>query len=170
MKVAIVTVSDSCVAGTRIDQSGPQLQNLVTSSTKFQIENAVEISLVIDDVDEITKVLRKLKNSGMDVIITTGGTGFAKRDVTPEATLNVINRRCSGLEIAIHTHSLKSTPMAALSRSICGIADETLIINLPGSVKAVKECWEVIEPVLKHAVDLLKDSDDGNIHKSLTNK
>ncbi|KAK6013134.1 molybdopterin binding domain protein [Ostertagia ostertagi] len=106
-------------------------------------------------------------SANSDVIITTGGTGFGKRDVTPEATLNVVERRCTGLEVAIHRHSLEATPMAALSRAIAGIRDSTLIVNFPGSVKAVKECWEVVEPILHHAVDLLRNRDDGSLHAAM---
>lgn len=123
--------------------------------------------VVPDEVAAIqAALLENCKNS--DVIITTGGTGFSKRDVTPEATLAIIERRCSGLEIAMHMGSIKVTPMAALSRAIVGIRGGTLIINMPGSVNAVKECWEIVESILNHAIDLLKDTDDGSQHQKMT--
>ncbi|VDN07476.1 unnamed protein product, partial [Thelazia callipaeda] len=93
----------------------------------------------------------------LDVIIATGGTGFSKRDVTPEATLEIIEKRCGGLETALHLRSLKATPFAALSRLCAGISGSTLIINVPGSPAAVKECFEVLEPLLPHAAQLLDD-------------
>ncbi|KHJ82830.1 molybdopterin binding domain protein, partial [Oesophagostomum dentatum] len=102
-----------------------------------------------------------------DVILTTGGTGFAARDVTPEATIRVVDRRCTGLEVALHNRSLAATPMAALSRAVAGIRGKTLIVNFPGSVKAVREYWEVVEPVLHHAVDLLTGHDDGSLHHAM---
>ncbi|UMM36075.1 hypothetical protein L5515_008398 [Caenorhabditis briggsae] len=167
MRVSVITVSDSSHAGTRVDESGPKLVELVDKSLKVNATvNVGSPTVVPDDVKEIRKaLLEKCKDS--DVIITTGGTGFSKRDVTPEATLEVIERRCNGMEIAMHTGSLKVTPMAALSRAIVGIRGGTLIINMPGSVKAVKECWEILEPVLNHALDLLKDTDDGSQHQRM---
>lgn len=119
--------------------------------------------VVPDDVTAIHDALVE-QSKFADVILTTGGTGFAPRDVTPEATLKVIDRRCSGLEIALHTASLKITSMAALSRAIVGIRGGTLIVNMPGSVKAVKECWDTLEPLLNHGINLLKNTDDGSQH------
>ncbi|VDN22024.1 unnamed protein product [Gongylonema pulchrum] len=105
-----------------------------------------------------------------DVIISTGGTGFSARDVTPEATLNVIKKRCGGMEVALHMRSLAATSLAALSRLCVGIRDSTLIINLPGNPKAVKECFEVLEETLPHAMDILSDKKDSikDCHFSLT--
>lgn len=167
MRVSVVTVSDSCHAGTRIDESGPKLVELVDTSEKVNATvNAGSPTVVPDDVTAIREaLLENCKTS--DVIITTGGTGFSKRDVTPEATLEIVERRCSGLEIAMHMGSMRITPMAALSRAIIGIRGSTLIINMPGSVKAVKECWETVEPVLNHAIALLKDTDDGSEHQRM---
>ncbi|CAI2354004.1 unnamed protein product [Caenorhabditis sp. 36 PRJEB53466] len=164
MRVAVITVSDSCSAGTRVDESGPKLVELVDSSPRVNATvNEGSPALVPDEIAAIRAALLEHSKTA-DVIITTGGTGFSKRDVTPEATLQVIERRCSALEIALHTRSLQATPMAALSRAIVGIRGSTLIVNMPGSVKAVKECWETIEPILNHAIDLLKDTDDGSQH------
>uniref|UniRef100_A0A1I7UMQ9 molybdopterin molybdotransferase n=1 Tax=Caenorhabditis tropicalis TaxID=1561998 RepID=A0A1I7UMQ9_9PELO len=167
MRVSVVTVSDSCHAGTRTDESGPKLVELVDKSLRVNATvNEGSPTVVPDDVTAIRNaLLESCKNS--DLIITTGGTGFSKRDVTPEATLEIIERRCSGLEIAMHLGSIKITPMAALSRAIIGIHGSTLIINMPGSVKAVKECWETVEPILNHAIELLKDTDDGSEHQRM---
>ncbi|EGT58438.1 hypothetical protein CAEBREN_17073 [Caenorhabditis brenneri] len=166
----LISVSDSCHAGTRTDESGPKLVELVDTSQKVNATvNVGSPTVVPDDVTAIQEaLLENCKNS--DVIITTGGTGFSKRDVTPEATLEIVERRCSGLEIAMHTASMRITPMAALSRAIIGIRGSTLIINMPGSVKAVKECWEAVEPVLNHAIALLKDADDGTEHQKMMKK
>lgn len=167
MRVSVVTVSDSSFAGTRKDESGPKLVELVDQSPKVNATvNEGSPRVVPDDVAAIRDaLLENCKNS--DVIITTGGTGFSKRDVTPEATLEIIERRCTGLEIALHVGSIQRTPMAALSRAIVGIRGSTLIINMPGSVKAVKECWEIVEPLLNHGIDLLKDTDDGSEHRRM---
>ncbi|KAF1751381.1 hypothetical protein GCK72_017935 [Caenorhabditis remanei] len=167
MRVSVITVSDSSHAGTRADESGPKLVELVDKSLKVNATvNEGSPTVVPDEVAAIRDaLLENCKNS--DVIITTGGTGFSKRDVTPEATLEVVERRCSGLEIAMHTGSLQKTPMAALSRAIVGIRGSTLIVNMPGSVKAVKECWEILEPVLNHAINLLKGTDDGSEHQRM---
>ncbi|VDK59830.1 unnamed protein product [Anisakis simplex] len=136
MKVALLTVSDSAVNGTREDKSGPTLRSLIDSSKTIDAET-VECCLVEDDRDKIAQILIDLCTRS-DVIITTGGTGFAPRDVTPEATLSVIDKRCGGLETALHMRSLQSTPLAALSRLCVGIRGHTLIVNLPGSTNAVK--------------------------------
>ncbi|CAB3398504.1 unnamed protein product [Caenorhabditis bovis] len=164
IRVAVLTVSDRCSAGVAIDASGPAICELVSNSTRISAKLVADSpQCVADERHQIAAKLRRLIEIS-DVIVTTGGTGFAKRDVTPEATLEVIDRRCSGLETAIHTRSLQATPMAALSRSIAGIAGNTLIVNFPGSLKAVKECWEVVEPVLNHAVGLLRETDEGKHH------
>uniref|UniRef100_A0A0R3RRR1 MoCF_biosynth domain-containing protein n=1 Tax=Elaeophora elaphi TaxID=1147741 RepID=A0A0R3RRR1_9BILA len=125
----------------------------------------VENFLVPDQEQKITNTLINLCKT-FDVIISTGGTGFSPRDVTPEATQNVIEKRCGGLETAIHMHSLKATPFAALSRLCVGIRGSTLIVNLPGSPKAVKECFEVLEKILPHAIAILhtEDTSDTSTH------
>ncbi|VDM55309.1 unnamed protein product [Angiostrongylus costaricensis] len=152
---------DSCAAGTREDLGGPAV---VTTSFAFLF--VVSTVIVPDEMNLIEAALiERCKYS--DVIITTGGTGFSKRDVTPEATINVVDRRCTGLEVALHAHSLAHTPMAALSRAVAGIRDRTVIVNMPGGVRAVQEYWEVIEPVLNHAVSLLTNTDDGSLHLSM---
>ena len=160
VKVAVLTVSDSAVAGVRADLSGPTLTGLLSNSGQYETETG----LVPDDQQIIASKLIEMSIRN-DVVITTGGTGFALRDVTPEATLSVIEKRCSGLEVAIHSRSLQITPMAALSRAVAGIRGNCLIVNMPGSPKAVKEYWEILEPILGHAVNLLRNTDDGSTHK-----
>ncbi|KAK5975394.1 Molybdenum cofactor biosynthesis protein MoaB [Trichostrongylus colubriformis] len=163
MRFSVLTVSDSCAAGTREDVSGPTLVELIKHSPKIDGATISSTMIVPDERDMIEAALVQMA-ANSDVIITTGGTGFAKRDITPEATLNVVERRCTGLEVAIHRHSLQATPMAALSRAVAGIRDSTLIVNFPGSVKAVKECWVPLEPILHHAVNLLCHGHDGGLH------
>jgi len=153
----VLTVSDSCSQGKAEDLSGPLLAQLVTEDSKL---NGVvsEREVVPDEVAEIRRVLVRWADSGKaDIILTTGGTGFAERDVTPEATLSVLDRQAPGLVTAMLTGSLAVTPLAALSRPAAGIRGQTVIINMPGSKKAVKECFGFIQPSLRHAVDLLQN-------------
>lgn len=119
----------------------------------------VTYETVPDEISEIKKALIKMSDHiCADIIFTTGGTGFAPRDVTPEATREVIQKEVPGIPEAIRAKSLEITPKAMLSRSIAGIRNQTLIINLPGSPKAVKESLEVITPVLEHAVEILQEN------------
>lgn len=112
--------------------------------------------MVPDEIIEITETL--IQNCQKSIaIFTTGGTGFAPRDVTPEATKAVIQRECPQLALAMSLESFKKTPFAALSRAVCGIRNQTLIVNFPGSTKAVKECFESIEAVLPHAIQLINN-------------
>ncbi|PAV80076.1 hypothetical protein WR25_25897 [Diploscapter pachys] len=162
MKIAIVTVSDTRSAGTKKDESGPALCEAIKQWGIQSYQNVVvsNVSIVPDEQNQIAEKLVELTDAEHDVIMTTGGTGFTTRDVTPEATLEVIHKRCSGLEVALHSYSLQKTPFAALSRAIAGIRNHTLIVNLPGSVKAVKECWEILSVILPHAVMQLQDTSD----------
>uniref|UniRef100_A0A915CF47 molybdopterin molybdotransferase n=4 Tax=Parascaris TaxID=6254 RepID=A0A915CF47_PARUN len=155
MRIAVLTVSDSVANGTRIDTSGATLRSLIEAS-KILCAKTVECCIVADEKQHISDMITELCTRS-DVVITTGGTGFAIRDVTPEATLAIIDRRCGGLETALHMRSLQSTPFAALSRLCAGIKGQTLVVNLPGSTKAVKECFEVLEGILPHAVHLIRD-------------
>lgn len=157
MRFGILTVSDRSSAGEREDLSGPLLRQLVED----QGWQVVREGVVPDEIEEIKAALIAWAGSGeIDVILTTGGTGFAPRDVTPEATLAVIERSTPGLVEAIRAESLKVTPHAMLSRAAAGIRGRVLIINFPGSPKAVRENFAVVQPVLPHAVELLQDDPD----------
>ena len=151
MKFGIVCVSDRCSRGECEDKSGPAIAECVAALSD---ENAYR--LVPDDIQQIQNALTELSDCfGADVIFTTGGTGFAPRDVTPEATQAVIEKEASGIAEAIRAESLRITPRAMLSRAVSGIRGKTLIVNLPGSPKAVRESIAVVLPVLTHAVELL---------------
>ncbi|MBQ6267502.1 MAG: molybdopterin adenylyltransferase [Clostridia bacterium] len=151
MKFGIVCVSDRCFAGACEDRSGPAIAECVRA---LSAEN--EYRLVPDEKEKIMQALCELADQcGADVVLTTGGTGFAPRDVTPEATKAVIEKEAPGIAEAIRAKSLEITPRAMLSRAVSGIRGKTLIINLPGSPKAVRECIDVVLPVLPHAVETL---------------
>ncbi len=157
LRVAILTVSDRSARGERPDRSGPALAEAVRA--RGWAVAAQEV--VPDDAEQIAAVLRRWADDGLaDVILTTGGTGFAPRDVTPEATRAVIEREAPGLAEAMRAASLQITPHAMLSRAVAGIRGRTLIVNLPGSPKAARENLDVIRPVLPHAVQLLCESPD----------
>ena len=154
MRAAIVTVSDRSFQGTRPDVSGPVLQRLAETAGM----EVVATALVPDDAERIARTLIELADvQSCEVIITTGGTGLSPRDVTPEATRRVIDREVPGMEAALHHDSLQRTPFAMLSRGVVGVRGQALIINMPGSPKAVEECFAVVLPVLAHAVKLLRD-------------
>ncbi|MBI2884718.1 MAG: MogA/MoaB family molybdenum cofactor biosynthesis protein [Candidatus Omnitrophica bacterium] len=154
MRAAILTVSDRSFRGERPDGSGPVLQQLLRA---FGAE-VIELTVVPDEASVIAQTLiRMADETRCEMILTTGGTGLSPRDVTPDATAQVIEKRLPGMEEAIRQESLKQTPFAMLSRAIVGARGQTLIINMPGSPKAVRECFAVVEPVLSHAVKLLRD-------------
>jgi molybdopterin adenylyltransferase len=152
IRVAIITVSDKGFAGTREDKSGPALVEALKK--KAQVAKTV---ILPDELEDLKTTLASLCDSGeVDVIFTTGGTGFAPRDVTPEATLAVIERPAPGIPEAMRQASLQITPRAMLSRATAGIRKQTLIVNLPGSPKAAVECIDVFLPVMQHAVETLR--------------
>lgn len=157
LNFGILTVSDRASAGIRPDLSGPALaQTLSTAGHKV-----LSTTIVPDNVRMIQEILIEWCDSNRyDVVLTTGGTGFAPRDVTPEATLGVIERNTPGIVEAIRGESMKITPHAMLSRAVAGIRGNTLVINFPGSPKAAVENLEIVLPVLDHAVALLKDKPD----------
>jgi molybdenum cofactor synthesis domain-containing protein len=154
MNFGILTVSDRSAAGEREDRSGPLLSELIEARGWKVYETAV-----LPDNQEIleTRLKEWADQDSVDVILTTGGTGFAPRDRTPEATLNVIDRAAPGLAEVMRMASLRKTPYAMLSRAVAGIRNRTLIINLPGSPRGAKENFQAVLEVLPHAVDLLQE-------------
>lgn len=154
IRFGILTLSDRSARGERADASGPALAELIQA----QGWSVVEQDLLPDEESAIRAMLSSWADSGkMDIILTTGGTGFAPRDVTPEATRAVIDRDAPGLAEAMRAASLKITPHAMLSRTIAGIRKRTLILNLPGNPKGAVENLQVVLPVLSHAVQLLRE-------------
>jgi molybdenum cofactor synthesis domain-containing protein len=151
--VGILTISDKGSRGERQDKSGEAIHGIL-SSMDVRIVN---YDIIPDEKELIAKKLVQWADKDkVDVIITTGGTGLTPRDVTPEATLAVVDKIVPGFAEAMRAESLKKTPMAMLSRAVVGTRGKCLIINLPGSPKAVRECLEVILAVLPHAVETLK--------------
>lgn len=151
MKFGVICVSDRCSRGECEDKSGKLIQDLVLP----QGETAA-YTVVPDEIDLISQaIITMCDTDRVDIVLTTGGTGLSPRDVTPEATLSVLEKQTPGISEAIRQKSLEITPMAMLSRAVSGIRGSTLIINLPGSPKAVRESLEVILPVLPHAVETL---------------
>ncbi|MBH8599619.1 MULTISPECIES: molybdopterin adenylyltransferase [unclassified Thermoactinomyces] len=152
VKVGIVTVSDRSAKGEQEDASGELLKRLCP---KWDI---VAYRIIPDEQDQIEETLKTLADkTGCHLILTTGGTGFAPRDVTPEATKSVIDKEAPGLCEAMRAATLKFTKYAILSRAVAGIRNQTLIINLPGSPKGVEQCFAVIEDILPHALALISE-------------
>jgi molybdopterin adenylyltransferase len=148
----VITVSDACSRGEREDTSGKTLVQLLTDLSA----DIVETRILSDDLGPLTQCLKEFADrDDVNLLVTTGGTGLGSRDNTPEATQSVIEREAPGIAEAIRAESLKATPMAMISRGVCGVRSGTLIINLPGSPKAVEESFAVVAPVLAHALDLL---------------
>jgi molybdopterin adenylyltransferase len=153
IQVAIVTVSDSAVAGTREDHSGPKLRERAEALGW----TVAAQELVPDETGQISSLLQRLTDSGrFSVILTTGGTGVALRDVTPEATRAVIEREIPGVAEVMRAEGRKATPLAALSRAVAGVRGRTAIINLPGSPKGAVESLDAIVNLIPHIVDLLE--------------
>ena len=151
MKFGVICVSDRCSQGICENKSGKLIEEIVSA-----LGETAAYTVVPDETDRISQaIIRMCDTDKVDVVLTTGGTGFAPRDVTPEATLAVLEKQTPGISEAIRQKSLEITPMAMLSRAVSGIRESTLIINLPGSPKAVKESLEIILPVLPHAVETL---------------
>jgi len=159
IRIGILTVSDRGARGEYRDLSGPAIRQIITDQlsalTSWPV--AVELETIVPDEREVIAgtLVTWADEAGLDLILTTGGTGFAPRDVTPEATRDVIHREAPGLAEAMRAASLAITPHAMLSRAVAGIRGRTLIVNLPGSPKAVRENLDTILPALPHAIELL---------------
>lgn len=161
IRAAVITVSDACSSGERQDASGDALVELLHEIGA----EVVERRIVSDDLEPLKQVLITFADrTDINLIITTGGTGLAPRDNTPEATHSVIEREAPGLAEAMRMRTLENTRMAMLSRGVCGIRSGTLIVNLPGSPKGVRECFSVIARILHHAVALLAGQPGGELH------
>lgn len=155
MRVGLLTISDRGAKGEYQDRSGPLMAQIVEDNTPWEIGHR---SVIPDDWQRIVDTLVEWSDEGLNLVLTSGGTGFAPRDITPEATEEVIERKAPGIAEALRAESLKFTRHAMLSRGIAGIRGRTLIINLPGSPKAVRENLDVLLPILPHALELLTDS------------
>ena len=153
LRVAVLTVSDGVSAGTRQDRSGVVLREAALAAGHEVAHQAV----VPDERERIAEALRRLcDDDAVDLVLTTGGTGFAPRDVTPEATGDVLERLSPGIDQALRADALLHTPHGMLSRGISGTRRQTVVVNLPGSPKACAEGWAVLEPVVAHASRLLR--------------
>ena len=153
LRVGVLTISDKGWRGEREDESGEVIKELV-SGLGAQV---IKYDIVPDERDFISQRLMEWADAGfLDLVITTGGTGLAERDVTPEATLAVIDKLTPGFAEAMRMESLKKTPLAMLTRAVAGTRKRTLIINLPGSPKGVRECLEIILPALPHAIEVIR--------------
>ncbi|MCI8893869.1 MAG: MogA/MoaB family molybdenum cofactor biosynthesis protein [Lachnospiraceae bacterium] len=152
MRVAVITSSDSGAAGLREDKSGPLIQEIVTRLGA----QVVSCQLLPDEQQQLEEAMRKIADEGQaELILTTGGTGFSQRDCMPEATQSVSERQVPGIPEAMRAYSMQFTGRAMLSRAAAGIRKETLIVNLPGSPKAIGETLEYIYPHLVHGVEIL---------------
>ncbi len=153
MRVGVLTISDRGAKGGREDESGRLIKDMVS-----QIHGHVErYEIVPDDEERIAARLKTWSDEDdLDLILTTGGTGFSPRDTTPEATLSVIERLAPGIAEAMRAEGLRKTPRAMLSRAVAGIRGRTLIINLPGSTKAVRESLSAILPALPHGIEIIR--------------
>ena len=153
LNLGIITISDGVWRGQRSDESGKAIRDSFAAVDS----RVVKYEVVPDEADIIAKKLAEWADEGsMDVILTTGGTGLAPRDVTPEATLSIVDKVVPGLAEMMRAQTFTATPFSILSRAVAGVRGKCLIINLPGSPKAVRECLEVILPAIPHAVQIIK--------------
>ncbi len=153
IRTAVITLSDKGSAGERIDESGKVIREMIADIGA----DVIHYEILPDDRPRIEETLARLADSGgLDLIVTTGGTGVAPRDVTPEATRGVIDRELPGMAEAMRSESMKKTPHAMISRAVAGIRKQTLIVNLPGSPRAVRENLAVVLSALPHAIEKIK--------------
>ena len=151
VRAGIITVSTRAAAGERADDSGPAMRDALSAAGHEVLSSA----LVPDDVAKIANAILEATRGGANVVLTSGGTGLSPNDVTPEATRRVIDREIPGIAEALRAGSVAKTPHGMLSRGVAGAVGATLVVNLPGSPRAVRESMEVLLPVLTHAVELL---------------
>ena len=157
IRAAVLTVSDRSARGERADESGPVLAELLLAAGASVVAREV----VSDELEPLAERLRELADrEDVNLLVTTGGTGLSPRDNTPEATRAVIEREVPGIAEAMRAETLSRTPTAMLSRAVCGVRSGALVVNLPGSPKGVRECFEVLRPVLAHAVATLTGGGD----------
>jgi molybdopterin adenylyltransferase len=168
IRIGILTVSDRGARGEYRDLSGPAIRQIIADQLSALTSSpvAVELETIVPDEQMVIAdtLVTWADEAGLDLILTTGGTGFAPRDVTPEATRDVIHREAPGLAEAMRAASLAITPHAMLSRAVAGIRGRTLIVNLPGSPKAVRENLDTILPALPHAIELLQGRKGADRH------
>ena len=151
VRAAVITVSTKGAAGERTDESGPAMRDGLVAAG----HEVVSATLVTDDVAKVANAILDAVRAGANVVLTSGGTGLSPNDVTPEATRRVVDREIPGIAEALRAKSLQKTPHGMLSRAVAGAVGATLVVNLPGSPRAVRESLEVLLPVLPHAVELL---------------
>ena len=151
VRAAVITVSTKGAAGTRVDESGPAMSDALRAAGHEVLTSA----LVSDEVGAVANAILDGVRNGANVVLTSGGTGLSPNDVTPEATRRVIDREIPGIAEALRARSLEKTPHGMLSRGVAGAVGAALVVNLPGSPRAVRESLEVLLPVLPHAVELL---------------
>ena len=161
VRAAVITVSTKGAAGQRVDESGPAMSDALTAAG----HELVSAALVPDDVAAVANAILDGVRGGANVVLTSGGTGLSPNDVTPEATRRVIDREIPGIAEALRARSLAKTPHGMLSRGVAGAVGAALVVNLPGSPRAVRESLEVLLPVLPHAVELLAGESGESGHR-----